>query len=102
LLTIVDALGPNRISALPTFHALSGAGNNGSFAGKGKLDCWKVFHYESDEIITAMSNTGTTAKPTEETLCDREVCAAALFAEDADFLSQIPKMAPVQKEACTV
>ena len=40
---IVEALGPNRTAALPGFHALSGADNTGSFAGKGKLACWKTF-----------------------------------------------------------
>jgi hypothetical protein len=52
---IVDALGPNRTSALPAFHVLGEAGHTGSFAGKAKLACWKVFHDASDEIITAMS-----------------------------------------------
>jgi hypothetical protein len=65
---IVDALCPNVTSALPAFHALSGAGYTGSFAGNGKLVCWKVFQNASDEIITAMFYLDTTAKPTEETL----------------------------------
>ena len=38
---IVQTLGPEKISSLPAFHALSGAVNTGSFSGKGKLLCWK-------------------------------------------------------------
>ena len=40
---IVQTLGPEKIAALPAFHAPSGADNAGSFPGKGKLLCWKVF-----------------------------------------------------------
>ena len=39
LCSIVRALGPARIAALPGFHAWSGADVTGSFAGKGKLAC---------------------------------------------------------------
>lgn len=40
---IVETLGPEKIGTLPAFHALSGADNTGSFSGKGKLLCWKIF-----------------------------------------------------------
>ena len=40
LCSIVRALGPARIAALPGFHAWSGADVAGSFAGKGKLQSW--------------------------------------------------------------
>ena len=51
LRSIVCALGPARIAALPGFHAWGGADVAGSFAGKGKLACWKAF-LEADSVCT--------------------------------------------------
>lgn len=56
---IVEELGPNKIAALPGFHALSGADNTGSFAGKGKATCWKAFQDAREEMTSALTNLGT-------------------------------------------
>ena len=45
---IVTTLGLRKTAALPAFHALSGANNTGSFAGKGKATCWKTFQDSSE------------------------------------------------------
>ena len=62
----VETLGPENIAALPAFHALSGADNTGSFAGKGKLLCWKIFAEADSSIITALAERGQAAHPNEE------------------------------------
>ena len=54
---IVETLGSTRLAALPAFHALSGADNTDSFAGKGKLKCWKAFETADDGTLLALSIT---------------------------------------------
>ena len=63
---IAEILGPEKIAALPAFHALSGADNTGSFSGKGKLLCWKIFAEADSSIITALAELGQAAHPNEE------------------------------------
>ena len=63
---VVETLGPEKIAALPAFHVLSGADNTGSFSGKGKLLCWKIFAEADSSIITALAELGQAAHPNEE------------------------------------
>ena len=56
---IIRALGPLKTAALPAFHALTGAGNTGSFSNKGKATCWNVFDEASEDAISALSQLGT-------------------------------------------
>ena len=56
---VVRALGPTKTAALPTFHALTGADNTGSFSNKGKLTCWSIFNEASEDVIHALSQLGT-------------------------------------------
>ena len=63
---IVETLGPEKIAALPAFHALSGADNTGSFSGKGKLLCWKIFAEADSSVITTLAELGQAAHPNEE------------------------------------
>ena len=44
LMPISQSLGAAKAAALSAFHALSGPDNTGSFSGKGKLACRKVFN----------------------------------------------------------
>ena len=62
----VQTLGPEKIAALPASHALSWANNTGSFSGKGKLLCWKIFAEADSSIITALAELGQAAHPNEE------------------------------------
>ena len=55
---IVQAFRPAKRAALPSFHALTGAAITGSFSGKGKGPCWKVFEEASDSILKALCNLG--------------------------------------------
>ena len=82
---IVEALGPNRTAALPGFHALSGADNTGSFAGKGKLACWKTFLDAGPDVITAFTNLGTTETPTETTETAIENFVCQLYLTNTNF-----------------
>ena len=68
LMPIFQSLGAAKAAALPAFHALSGADNTGSFSGKGKLACWKVFNRADEDVITALANLGTTEHPDEDTI----------------------------------
>ena len=76
LLPIVEALGPSKLAALPAFHTLSGADNTVSFAGKGKVTCWRVFQEAREEVYEGMANLGTNVTPFKETLSelDKFVC----------------------------
>jgi hypothetical protein len=75
----VTNLGHRKAAALPAFHALSGADNTGSFAGKGKASCWKIFQDASEDIINALVNLGTEEKPSEETLAGIEKFVCQLY-----------------------
>lgn len=73
---IVQTLGSAKTAALPALHALSGADNTGSFAGKGKVTWWRAFQEADQEIITALANLGTTEHPTADTMAaiERLIC----------------------------
>ena len=76
---IVRALGPLKTAALPSFHALTGADNTGSFAKKGKCTCWSVFKEANDDVIQALSQLGTSDLPSNETLEAVEKLVCQLF-----------------------
>lgn len=62
---IVEALGPAKTAALPTFHAITRADNTGSFLGKGKVTCWKKFLEADDSplvILVERNSVLTTSK----------------------------------------
>ena len=101
LLPIVEALGPSKSAALPAFHALSGADNTGSFAGKGKVTCWKVFQEASEEIYEAMANLGTNVIPSEETFSELEkfVCQLCLPSKKISKVSDLRWSLFKQKQA---
>lgn len=50
---IVRTLRPDRTAALLRLHAWSGATVTGSFAGKGKLACWKAFLEANENSVKA-------------------------------------------------
>lgn len=76
---IVRSLGLSKTAALPGFHAWSGADNTGSFAGKGKLTCWKAFLNADEEIVTALADLGTTAHPPPSTVAAIEKLVCQLY-----------------------
>lgn len=76
---IVRALGPARTAALPAFHAWSGADITGSFAGKGKLACWKAFLEADKDSVDALSDLGTTAQPTARAIAVIEKLVCQLY-----------------------
>ena len=59
LRSIVNALGPAKVEALPGFHAFSGADITGRFAGKGKPTCWQALNRCSTEVVSAFAALGT-------------------------------------------
>ena len=84
---IVRALGPLKTAALPSFHALTGADNTGSFAKKGKPTCWSVFNEDHDDVIQALSQLGTSDLPSNETLEAVEKLVCQLFLSKTDICS---------------
>ena len=76
---IVHSLGTQKIAALPALHALSGADNTGSFAGKGKATWWKGFQEASQDIITALGNHGAREPPSAETMAAIEKLICNLY-----------------------
>ena len=67
-MSIFQSLVAAKAAPLPAFDALSAADNTGSFSGKGKLACWKVFSRAEEYVITALANLGTTEHPHEDTI----------------------------------
>ena len=65
---IYDELGPAKAAALPGFHAFTGADITGSFAGKGKLQCWKMFNQADEDVIQAFTDLGS-SKEIPEDIC---------------------------------
>ncbi|CAH3017018.1 unnamed protein product [Porites evermanni] len=84
---IAETLGPEKIAALPAFHALSGADNTGSFSGKGKLLCWKVFADADSSIITALAELGQAAHPNEEIVAAIEKFVCLLYQPRTSLLT---------------
>ena len=82
---IVQALGRAKTAALPAFHAISGADNTGSFSGKGKLTCWKIFQDADEDIITELGRLGTTVTPTAETMAAIEKFVCQLYLPKTTF-----------------
>ena len=73
---IYEELGPAKAAALPGFHALTGADITGSFAGKGKLQCWKIFNQADEDVIQAFTDLGS-SKEISENICiaiEKYVC----------------------------
>ena len=64
---IVQALGEMMTSALPGFHAFSGADQTGHFAGKGKLICWQALKRYPIEMVSAFATLGSTEKLRSDT-----------------------------------
>lgn len=60
----------------------SGADITGSFAGKGKATCWKVFKEAGEETITALANLGKRAQPTADILSDIEKLVCQVYMPD--------------------
>ena len=84
---IVCALGPLKTAALPSFHALTGADNTGSFAKKEKPTCWSVFSEAHIDVIQALSQLGTRELPSNETLEAVEKIVYQLFLSKTDICS---------------
>ena len=63
----MQALGKTRTSALPGFHAFSGADQTGHFAGKGKLTCWQALNRCPVEVVSAFATLRTTKKLSSDT-----------------------------------
>jgi len=73
---IVQTIGSAKTAALPALHALSGADNTGSFAGKGKATWWRAFQEADLGIITDLARLGTTEYPTADIMAaiERLIC----------------------------
>ncbi|KAK5647771.1 hypothetical protein RI129_002663 [Pyrocoelia pectoralis] len=76
---IFEALGPTLSAALPGFHCFTGSDTTGTFSGKGKASCWKLFCNASEDIISAFSNLGNGLLPSEEVLTGLEKFVCQLY-----------------------
>ena len=82
---IFHAFGPAKATALPAFHALSGADNTGCFSGKGKASCWKTFIEADEEVISGFSALGVNAIPSIETMTLIEKFVCQLYVSRTDI-----------------
>ena len=62
---IYDELGPARAAALPGLHAFTRADITGSFAGKRKLQCWKIFNQADEDVIQVFTDLSSSEKISE-------------------------------------
>jgi len=62
---IYSTRGDKKAAALPSFHAISGVDVRGSFSGKGKISCLKVFTGASKKTLTGLAALGTSDQPSE-------------------------------------
>lgn len=76
---VYNGLGPERASALPGFHAFTGADNTGAFYGKGKLTCWKVFENAEAQVISAFTELGKTTELKECVTTGLELFVCQLY-----------------------
>lgn len=79
LKSIYQSLGAIKAAALPGLHAFSGADNTGSFSGKGKLTCWKIYNTGDGDVITAFTNLGVAEEPDEGTMNGLEKFVCQLY-----------------------
>ena len=73
---IFDALGPNKASALPGVHTLTGCDTTGNILNKTKAACFAKFLKASDDTVEAMVNLGLGNEPDEPVLtgCEKFFC----------------------------
>ena len=73
---IYEALGPDKVAALPAFHALTGCDTCGHIRGKGKKTTFKVFMKSSETVIQALVQLGTENLPSPDVIsgCERFLC----------------------------
>ena len=85
---IYDALGSNKASALPKWHALTGSDTTGHINGKSKKACFEGFLKASPSIITAISALGIGSEPSKETIqgCVSFLCS--LFCKKGITITQ--------------
>ena len=76
---IYQSLGAAKAAAVPGLHAFSGADNTGSFSGKGKLTCWKVFNTGDGDVITAFTNLAVAEESDEATMNGLEKFVCQLY-----------------------
>ena len=81
LCSIVRALGPARIAAVPGFHAWSEADVTESFAGKSNLACWKAFLEADSDCVDALAvlGGGSLTASTLNLGCHREAFALTVL-----------------------
>ena len=77
--SIYDAIGPNRVAALPGFHAFTGCETTGKFNGKGKTTCWNVFQEASEESLQSFSMLGDLSQSVDELLPGLETFVCRLY-----------------------
>ncbi|KAG1667291.1 hypothetical protein GQR58_018537 [Nymphon striatum] len=85
---IYNALGSNKASALPKWHALTGSDTTGHIYGKSKKACFEGFLKASPSIITAISALGIGSEPSKETIqgCVSFLCS--LFCKKGITITQ--------------
>ena len=76
---IYEAVGPDKISALPGFHAFTGADVTGSFSGKGKRKWWTAFMDAEEDVISALTELGTSNEVNENVYVGLEKFVCSLY-----------------------
>ena len=78
---IYQKFGPNRASALPGLHAISGADVTGSFNGKAKTSFWKAFMAAPVNVLRALTALGKTEHIDDDTFSGLEQFICSVYAQ---------------------
>lgn len=76
---IANALGPEKCSALPMFHALTGCDTVSSFVGHGKVTAWSTWNSMPEFTQALLNLTCTPTSIPEETMCAIERFTILLY-----------------------
>ena len=76
---IYDALGSQKASVLPGFHALNGCDQTGTFCGKSKISCWNTLQKADGDMVRAFGNLGNTPCIQEDDVSELERYVCQLY-----------------------
>lgn len=85
LAQICRSLPSKIIQGLPAFHALTGCDFTGTFFGKSKQSCWKIYLKCSDAILQSFANFGTTYNIFTEDFANLEDFVCKIYAPNSSI-----------------
>jgi len=82
--SIAAKLGPEKASALPFFHALTGSDTTSAFAGRGKKTAWDVWGVYPEITATFSMLSNSTVQISEDMIANIERYIVLLYSRSSD------------------